>query len=831
MESYLGRTVRNIAIGIGVAAAAVATGGLAFIAAGGAAAGLAAFGAAAYAAGSVALVGAQYLMRPSGGASMGASLPMPTASVVGPPPTPLRKTLRQADVPRCFIFGRTRTSGAYFFYETDTNQNLYQGIYICDGPVDGFDGFLCDDEAFGCGSTGPTRTSKAADGNDNVYIPTDGIKFIKSPYNPAVAPTTTPAFDFQGHFIGWSTSGGSAESTDTIINCSCIAFEPVSGSVSGNSSYILNTLMKSSGYNVSSNMNNVWTTNHLGKGITCLYTFASTFKTTAALRLKYFPNGWPEWSMALRGAKMYDPRKDTSNGGFGSHKYLQSDIWTIYNPTWEWSENPAIIAAHYIAWLISQKLTAIIGIDWASIRQAANDCDAAISVNKLNYGTTKEPFARVSAVYYFNTPPREFLSNLMASCDGSYDIDQNGLFTMWIGKWELPEVTFTENDIGGFTEEFVESATEAVNELHITYIEPRQNYQKYEAPTYRDTTSQALVGKHISSLDFNIVPSPTQAYRLGQRFAKRINGKRKINITLGPRGMLAIKQRVVDISAPNFGIVQTSGVAWRVESLSPADATLAKWTATLREITTDVFSDTSPNDPISNLYLVSQKALAAPQTISVQSQFISSTSEILIASIDLNYNSSTTPTATVNTLALLQEQTLTAIFEYSLNGGATWTSFSTVLNSNTSSQNFNNGSGTVSVRSKFIALNGSASSYSATVTYTLGNKTSKIKALHIQDVYVITLNRFGDDAGITYWINQYNSGTSLATICSNFLSGAEYTSLYPTQTNAQFIQMIYNNFYDRSPTTAESTYWVGQLTSGVSRAQAVADFITAVEVI
>lgn len=717
MESCLGKTLRNIAIGIGVAVAAVATAG--FSLALGATA-FAAFGAAA----SVALVGAQYLMRPSsGGASAGASLPILPASVVGPPPTPLRKTLRQSDVPRSFIFGRTRTSGAYFFYETDTNQNLYQGIYICDGPVDGFDGFLCDDEAFGCGSTGVGRSSYATDGNANVFIPRDGLKFIKSPYNPGTPGSWEAHFNPDGSWAYNEWHPGTPATTDTILNCSCIAFEPVNATVTGYSSYLLNRLMKSTykttinnvsvGYNVSLNMNNVWTTSHLGKGITCLYTFASTAKTTAALRLKYFPNGWPEWSIALRGARLYDPRKDSTNGGSGTQRYYQNGSWTLYNTTWKWSENPAIVAAHFIAWLISQKATAIKGINWPSIIESANYCDALVSVNKLNYGTKNEPFARITGVYYFNTPPREFLANIMASCDGTYSIDQNGLFTMWIGRWETPELTFTENDIGGFTEEFVESASEAVNELHIQYTEPRQNYQKFEAPPYIDIDSQKAVGKRISNISFDMVPSPTQAYRLGQRFAKRINGKRKLNLTLGPRGMLAIKQRVVDISAPNFGINQTNGIAWRVESLAPVDVTLSKWTITLREINTSVFSDTSPTDPLTNLYIVSQKSLVAPQSFSLTRQAISASIDTIIASVDLNFNTATSASILMNESAFLQEQTLTTSFEYSLNAGSTWTAFSTVLNQNTSSHTFTNVNGNIKVRARFFALNGSASAYSS----------------------------------------------------------------------------------------------------------------------
>lgn len=722
MGADLGKVVRNVAIGIGVAVAAVATGGLAI------AAGATILGAAAAAA-TIGLVGVQYLMRPSGASAFGSNLPMMQAQPSGPPPTPLRKTLRQADVPRCFIFGRTKTSGAYFFYETDTAKNLYQGIYMCDGPIDGFDAVLCDDEAFSPGSTGSGRRSAATDGSPNVYIPIDGIKFIKASYTPGTAGEWKWEYGYKDGTWKWDWfwHDGTAAVAHAIKDCAGIAYEPVNATDAGYNSYILNTLMVTSGYSIDgdsstagfqSNLSGIWSSAHLGKGITCLYTYASTNVYGNANRIKYFPNAWPEWSVIVRGARMYDPRKDSTNGGSGAHRITEGGAWTLYNSTWAFSENPAIIAAHYIMWLVSKKRTAILGVDWPSIIAAANDCDALVSARKNNYGSTYiyEPFARISAVFYFNTPPREFLSNIMASCDGSYGIDKDGKFTMWVGKWEAPAITFTENDISSFTEEFLEPATETVNEIHITYNEARQGYQRFEAPVYSDTSSQSAVGIKSTTINFDMVPSSSQAYRLAARFAKRINGKRKLTVTVGPRGMLAIKQRVVDISAPNYGITQTSGVAWRVESLTP-EMTLAKWTLTLREIDGSVFSDPVPSDPIGSLKVVNLKALTAPQYLIITSNVTSSSQRTIYVSADTNSNAPATAIPSINELAMLQEQTLMLYAEYSLNGGGTWTQFDAVVSNSVVYKAGLNRSTVTSVRARFVGLNGETSAWSATQTF------------------------------------------------------------------------------------------------------------------
>lgn len=741
MGASLGKVIGKVAAGLGIAAAGLATGGLAW------AAGASVFGAVSAAA-SVGLMGAQYLM---GGGSSSTSSWLPFmlaqqqassqgAASKGQPPVPLKKTIRQSDVPRCFIFGRTKTAGSYFFYETDMvvtttagapdvkALNLYQGIYLCDGPIDGFDTILCDDEALDVGSTGDGKLSDSLDGDNNVFIPRSGTKYIRT--NTTLVTTTNtwnewvygPVcvhvtwvwywYPYSGAYVcdkyenqwHWEQRSSSTTALQQInINeSSCIAFEPVVGSEDGYQSFILNRLMLNYSGSV---LSGFWDDTHTGKGITCLYTFCSNNPGGTSNRLKYFPNGWPEWAAVVRGARVYDPRDASQDYTDAKHSR-----WSIYNVTWKWTENPALIAAHFISWLIEEGTTSITGVDWESIIVAANDCDTLkpTTQNYFGSGESYEPFARVSGVYYFNTPPREFLSNIMASCDGTYGIDKDGRFTMWIGKWEDAAVTFDESDISSFTEEFVEAASEAINEFHITYTEPRQGYQKFEAPTWIDNDSQLAVGKRISSISFDMVPSANQAYRLAQRHARRINGKKKLTITLGPRGMLAIKQRVVGLDAPNFGLSGT----WRVESLTP-DGSLRQWQATLREIDRDVFADDKPAiDPITKVKVVAQNSITAPLYYSATPTSSGGGKGHVIISADVNSYDATGDALFIFEQAFFQDQTLDFDAQYSTNGGGTWTAVNIMVSRNTLQTPDLMAGTSVSVRTRWVSLNGTVSAWS-----------------------------------------------------------------------------------------------------------------------
>jgi hypothetical protein len=553
------------------------------------------------------------------------------------PPAPATQTIKQDVVVRRRIYGRSYVTGNYFVYESNQAHYLLMGIYLCDGPIDGFDALICDDEVF----TVYVPTD-AVDGQLNVFFPSSGLKRITG---------FSGALDWAHSIIG-----------------NLIAMEPVNASNGGYVSYLLGTT--SVGLDPAA-FGGLWDSSHLGKGVTCLYALASTNSTNGD-RIKFFPNGFPEFKIVLRGSRVYDPRDPRQ-----SFLNPTTGLYDIYNPTWKWTENPALIAADYVAWLISQNLTAIKGINYADIAIAANDCDALVPATRTIFGggSAMEPFARMTAVVPYDMEPRDVLMNIMMACDGIYSTDKDGLFTMFIGKWEDPAVTFTGTDIGGFTEEFLEASNDTVNYIHSTYVEHRQLDQKYEAPVYSDLISQAQTGIRIATRDYAFVPSANQAYRLTQRYAKRINGKKKLSIVLGPRAMMALRQRVVGLNAPDFGL---SGV-WRIEALQP-DTTLATWTATLREITTDVFSDTpAPVDPIASLYIVNPPTITAPASIIAIPKSSGVGIGFVALSLDVNLNTQNVAIPQINTAAMIQDQTLELDGRYSLNGGATWAAFTIAL--------------------------------------------------------------------------------------------------------------------------------------------------------
>ena len=116
-------------------------------------------------------------------------------------------------------------------------------------------------------------------------------------------------------------------------------------------------------------------------------------------------------SAVIRGAKMYDPRADsTFSGGSGSQR--------LNDPTtWAWSDNPAICWAWY------RTLAAPLGpgwatdrINWQSVFDAADDCDALVAIPT---SSTEKRF-RCDLVADTSMEPREERTQPMRSHSDRY---------------------------------------------------------------------------------------------------------------------------------------------------------------------------------------------------------------------------------------------------------------------------------------------------------------------------------------------------------------------------------------------------------------------------
>lgn len=585
-------------------------------------------------------------------------------------PPPLSQTVRGGTAPRILSFGRVNSAGVSFLRENTPSKLIYiEGIYLCDGPFSGLDAIICDDELVPLSNASFSATAP-------ILYPTAGIK-------------STGGFG-----IGY------------------IVVEIVNGTPQGKLSELIGGPASYLVSNSGSDWPPFWDETHLGKGCSILYTISYRVPSSGpGERLTVYPNGFPEFQIIYRGARVYDPRDPGQTFSEAS--------FDIYNETWKFSENPALCAAHYVNWLILQNLTAISGINWETIKEAANDCDrlAPISRSGFNAGTQSyEPFARISALITLDMEPRDVLKKLMESCDGDWGIDQNGRFTMWINKWVDPSVVFDGRDIGDFVEEFGAPSNEQVNYMHVSYMETRQGGNRVETAIYRNRGSEDEIGRRTGAVVFDWVTSPDQAYRLAARQVRRNARKRRLSVSLGARAMTALQQRVVGINAPEVGLIGT----FRVDSLAPADATMANWQAELTEVSEDQFSDEAiPADPITGLSIVNQPAIGTP-TVMIASA-ISTGPDVGVAqlSLDANMNQPFQASPDINAAALRSDPSLQLDGRYSTDGGATWTNFDVLLSALIMQTAELARGSVVTMQARFVSPAGAVGSYSSSVTATI----------------------------------------------------------------------------------------------------------------
>ncbi|HQT03203.1 MAG TPA: DUF4214 domain-containing protein, partial [Thiotrichales bacterium] len=90
----------------------------------------------------------------------------------------------------------------------------------------------------------------------------------------------------------------------------------------------------------------------------------------------------------------------------------------------------------------------------------------------------------------------------------------------------------------------------------------------------------------------------------------------------------------------------------------------------------------------------------------------------------------------------------------------------------------------------------------------------------ITELYVGWFNRVPDAAGLNYWIQQFDNGSSLTAISGQFYQAAVLqfsadTGYTSNMSNDAFITKVYEGVFGRSgslaPDAEERAYWIGQL--------------------
>ena len=101
----------------------------------------------------------------------------------------------------------------------------------------------------------------------------------------------------------------------------------------------------------------------------------------------------------------------------------------------------------------------------------------------------------------------------------------------------------------------------------------------------------------------------------------------------------------------------------------------------------------------------------------------------------------------------------------------------------------------------------------------------------LRRLYAAYFLRDADPDGLTYWLGQHRSGTSLETISEAFATSPEFANNYGSLENYRFILMAYLNVIGRYPDTNGGSYWQQQLDGGLPRGELMIAFSQAPEFI
>jgi hypothetical protein len=256
-----------------------------------------------------------------------------------------------------------------------------------------------------------------------------------------------------------------------------------------------------------------WTSNHRGRGICHAY-----------VRLVWdpdvFTNGRPNIFFRIKGRKVYDPRKDSTNGGSGAHRFTDPS-------TWEYSENKALWVLDWFRG-VNMGGKRVLGfgvddavIDWDAFADAADVSDEAVDV--VGGGTIPRYTGGGGQVASVDDP--KAVADMMVRHLAGEFAPRSGYLSLFAGGPRTATVTLTDDDLAGPVKlTSAKSIRQTINSMKPLYREPMDGYEITEAPTYVNATWEAEDGEIFEN--DALLPFETDNRR-AQRVAKLLAARER----------------------------------------------------------------------------------------------------------------------------------------------------------------------------------------------------------------------------------------------------------------------------------------------------------------
>lgn len=297
-----------------------------------------------------------------------------------------------------------------------------------------------------------------------------------------------------------------------------------------------------------------WTTDHRLRG--CAYVHIRLRRDA-----KRYENGPPQtFRFRVKGAKVYDPRLDSTNGGLGDQRYYDATTWT-------WSNNPALCVADYIVGgtIVNDDATpvrkrgfgaAISDVDWSTVIAAANVCDEDVAIPPEGSPSSFHNRYELDGIVYPSDgmPDADCLEQLLTSMLGQVVLT-GGQYRVYSGVYETAAHTINEDDLAG-TVQFV--TAQGRSERYNTVRGTRYDDTQGQMVEFLSRTAQSYVDADGRSLYHDIeLPTTINEWR-AQRIAQVILRRSREQKTLVWQGKLSCARiavwETVEVTCAELGL-------------------------------------------------------------------------------------------------------------------------------------------------------------------------------------------------------------------------------------------------------------------------------------
>ena len=274
------------------------------------------------------------------------------------------------------------------------------------------------------------------------------------------------------------------------------------------------------------------------------WTETDTLHGVARIWVAYFaspdiwPQGRPTFRFVIRGKRCYDPRKDSTAGGSGAHRWNDPS-------TWEWTQNAAVCRYNWVRGIyaldrVDQAEQLLIGRGLSALEAPPENVIAPANVCDELVDTAEgpEPRYRVGGVIR-STDSFDMVEEMFAAAMAGTIVQRDGGVEIEPGQAKAVVASITDGDLitgaAVIYSDFLPDP-ERVNTIVPRYIEPSQLWKPVSAAVLRDQADiDADGGSKESPLNLDLVTWATQAQRCGE--IERLLGRkeRRATLTLGPR--------------------------------------------------------------------------------------------------------------------------------------------------------------------------------------------------------------------------------------------------------------------------------------------------------